>query len=68
MRLAALGGTPVIVSSFDLSWWRVHVGVMRRSLTKDGSELDPDVEAAVIMTDISAGVGAKDIVAVDSRQ
>lgn len=40
---------------------------MRRSLTKDGSELDPDEEAAVIMTDISAGVGAKDIAAVKKR-
>lgn len=53
-----------MVSSLDLSWTTVHVGVMRRSVRKPGSVvllllllLLPLLLAEVMMTEMSAGVG-----------
>jgi hypothetical protein len=47
-----------MVSSLLFSWVRVHVGVTRRSLRNLGSVSVPRaVDAAVMTTDISAGVG-----------
>lgn len=48
-----------MVSSLDLTCWTVHVGVMRRSVTKCGSFVL--VAGVVIITEMSVGVGWKDI-------
>lgn len=56
-----------MVSSFDFSCDTVHVGVIRRSVTKWGSLL-PLVAGVVIMTETSVGVGWKAIIDVIGRR
>lgn len=57
-----MGGTPVMVSNFDLTCCSVHVGVIRRSECRRGSSGCEDVDGVVIATEMSLGVGWKVIV------